>query len=106
MAEPSMGYNAATGEFVDMVKGGIIDPLKVRHQAHPWGLSIAIPTAMSAMGWAVTRPPLSAAAARVGWKIVPARVCVSPHVHPLVVVAGGAHCAGGRRQRRLPHHHQ
>ncbi|KAG2483580.1 hypothetical protein HYH03_017587 [Edaphochlamys debaryana] len=29
MAEPSMGYNAASGEFVDMVKGGIIDPLKV-----------------------------------------------------------------------------
>ncbi|PNW83157.1 hypothetical protein CHLRE_06g309100v5 [Chlamydomonas reinhardtii] len=29
MAEPQMGYNAATGEFVDMIKGGIIDPLKV-----------------------------------------------------------------------------
>lgn len=27
---PSMGYNAATGEFTDMVKSGIIDPLKVR----------------------------------------------------------------------------
>ena len=27
--EPNMGYNAATGEFVDMVKAGIVDPLKV-----------------------------------------------------------------------------
>lgn len=25
----NMGYNAATGEFVDMVKAGVIDPLKV-----------------------------------------------------------------------------
>ena len=24
-----MGYNAASGEFTDMVKAGIIDPLKV-----------------------------------------------------------------------------
>lgn len=30
MADPAMGYNAATGEFQDMVKSGIIDPLKVR----------------------------------------------------------------------------
>ena len=30
MAEHNMGYNAATGEFIDMIKGGIIDPLKVR----------------------------------------------------------------------------
>ncbi len=29
LSDPAMGYNAATGEFTDMVKGGIIDPLKV-----------------------------------------------------------------------------
>jgi hypothetical protein len=28
-ADPNMGYNAATGEFCDMVKAGVIDPLKV-----------------------------------------------------------------------------
>jgi hypothetical protein len=28
-ADPSMGYNAATDEYTDMVKAGIIDPLKV-----------------------------------------------------------------------------
>ncbi|GLC33441.1 Mitochondrial chaperonin 60 [Pleodorina starrii] len=27
--DPATGYNAATGEYQDMVKGGIIDPLKV-----------------------------------------------------------------------------
>lgn len=30
----NMGYDAATGEFCDMVKAGIIDPLKVGQ----WGL--------------------------------------------------------------------
>lgn len=25
-----LGYNAATGEFEDLVKAGVIDPLKVR----------------------------------------------------------------------------
>eukprot|EP00195_Chlamydomonas_chlamydogama_P015198 CAMPEP_0202889864 /NCGR_PEP_ID=MMETSP1392-20130828/417_1 /ASSEMBLY_ACC=CAM_ASM_000868 /TAXON_ID=225041 /ORGANISM="Chlamydomonas chlamydogama, Strain SAG 11-48b" /LENGTH=570 /DNA_ID=CAMNT_0049573293 /DNA_START=61 /DNA_END=1773 /DNA_ORIENTATION=+ len=29
MSDPNMGYNAAAGEFTDMVKSGIIDPLKV-----------------------------------------------------------------------------
>lgn len=29
LADPSWGYNAAAGEFTDMVKAGIIDPLKV-----------------------------------------------------------------------------
>ena len=28
-ADPNMGYDAATGTFTDMVKAGIIDPLKV-----------------------------------------------------------------------------
>ncbi|GFR49009.1 hypothetical protein Agub_g11030 [Astrephomene gubernaculifera] len=28
-SDPNMGYNAATGEYVDMVKAGVIDPLKV-----------------------------------------------------------------------------
>ena len=27
--DPNMGYDAATGTFTDMVKAGIIDPLKV-----------------------------------------------------------------------------
>jgi chaperonin GroEL len=27
--DPSLGYDAATDEFTDMVKAGIIDPLKV-----------------------------------------------------------------------------
>eukprot|EP00983_Pelagomonas_calceolata_P030028 939996-Pelagomonas_calceolata.AAC.1 len=27
--DPNKGYNAATGEFCDLVKAGIIDPLKV-----------------------------------------------------------------------------
>lgn len=27
--DTNMGYNAATGEFCDLVKAGIIDPLKV-----------------------------------------------------------------------------
>lgn len=29
MEDPNMGYDAASGAFVDMVKSGIIDPLKV-----------------------------------------------------------------------------
>ncbi|EFJ52217.1 hypothetical protein VOLCADRAFT_79395 [Volvox carteri f. nagariensis] len=29
LEDPAMGYNAATGQYQDMVKGGIIDPLKV-----------------------------------------------------------------------------
>ena len=28
-ADPNIGYDAATGSFTDMVKAGIIDPLKV-----------------------------------------------------------------------------
>ncbi len=28
MSDPAMGYDAATAQFVDMVKAGIIDPLK------------------------------------------------------------------------------
>lgn len=28
--KPSSGYNAATGEFCDMIAAGIIDPTKVR----------------------------------------------------------------------------
>lgn len=31
--EAGMGYNAATGEYVDMIKAGIIDPLKVTRSA-------------------------------------------------------------------------
>jgi hypothetical protein len=30
MSDPNQGYNAATGQFTDMVKAGVIDPLKVR----------------------------------------------------------------------------
>ena len=30
---PNYGYNAATGEYVDMIKAGIIDPAKVAKTA-------------------------------------------------------------------------
>ena len=36
-----MGYNAATGEFVDMVKDGIIDPLRVTRSALEAAFSVA-----------------------------------------------------------------
>lgn len=32
MSEHNMGYDAASGTFTDMVKAGIIDPLKVSDQ--------------------------------------------------------------------------
>ena len=35
------GYNAATGEYVDMVKSGIIDPTKVTRSAVQNAASIA-----------------------------------------------------------------
>jgi len=35
------GYNAATGEYVDMVKAGIIDPTKVTRSALQNAASIA-----------------------------------------------------------------
>ena len=47
-AGATLGYNAATGDYEDMVKAGIIDPLKVRPGAMPapgiWGLSGIITT--------------------------------------------------------------
>jgi chaperonin GroEL len=43
---PSWGYNAATGEFVDMFKQGIIDPTKVARTA--------LQNAASAIGLALT----------------------------------------------------
>lgn len=36
-----MGYNAATGEFVDMIKAGIVDPAKVTRSALQHAASIA-----------------------------------------------------------------
>ncbi len=39
--EPGMGYNAASGEYVDMVSAGIIDPLKVTRSAIENAVSIA-----------------------------------------------------------------
>lgn len=39
--EAGMGYNAATGEYVDMVQAGIIDPLKVSRSAIENASSIA-----------------------------------------------------------------
>jgi chaperonin GroEL len=39
--EPGFGLNAATGEYVDMVKAGIIDPAKVTRSALQNAASIA-----------------------------------------------------------------
>ncbi|MBI4185472.1 chaperonin GroEL [Candidatus Berkelbacteria bacterium] len=39
--EAGMGYNAASGEYVDMIKAGIIDPLKVTRSALENAVSIA-----------------------------------------------------------------
>ena len=36
-----VGYNAATGEYVDMVKAGIVDPAKVTRSALQNAASIA-----------------------------------------------------------------
>ena len=38
---PSMGYNAATGEYVDLIAAGIIDPVKVTRSALENAVSIA-----------------------------------------------------------------
>jgi chaperonin GroEL (HSP60 family) len=32
--DANMGYDAATGNFTDMIKAGIIDPLKVEHSPY------------------------------------------------------------------------
>ena len=39
--EPGFGLNAATGEYVDMIKAGIIDPAKVTRSALQNAASIA-----------------------------------------------------------------
>jgi len=39
--EPNLGFNAATGEYVDMIKAGIIDPLKVERIALQNATSVA-----------------------------------------------------------------
>jgi len=39
--EKNIGYNAATGEFVDMVKAGIVDPAKVARTALEMAASVA-----------------------------------------------------------------
>jgi len=36
-----MGFNASTGEYVDMVKAGIIDPTKVVRTALAYAASVA-----------------------------------------------------------------
>ena len=41
MPSPTAGFNAATGEWVDMVKAGIIDPAKVTRSALQNAASIA-----------------------------------------------------------------
>ena len=41
-AEPNVGYNVLTGEFEDMLKAGIIDPVKVTRSALQNAASIAI----------------------------------------------------------------
>ena len=37
----NIGYNASTGEYVDMVKAGIIDPAKVSRSALQNAASVA-----------------------------------------------------------------
>jgi chaperonin GroEL len=39
--EKGVGYNAATDEYVDMIKAGIIDPLKVTRSALQNAASVA-----------------------------------------------------------------
>ncbi len=39
--EKNIGYNAATGEYVDMFKAGIIDPAKVARTALETAASVA-----------------------------------------------------------------
>ena len=39
--DPGMGYNAGTGEYVDMVQSGVIDPLKVVRTALVDAASVA-----------------------------------------------------------------
>jgi len=39
--EKGSGYNAATGEYVDLVKAGVIDPVKVTRSALENAASIA-----------------------------------------------------------------
>ena len=40
-AEANLGFNAATGEYVDMLEAGIIDPLKVARVALQNATSVA-----------------------------------------------------------------
>ncbi|MCE7885617.1 MAG: molecular chaperone GroEL, partial [Actinobacteria bacterium ATB1] len=40
-SDDAMGYNAATGEFTDLVKAGVIDPAKVTRSALQNAASIA-----------------------------------------------------------------
>ena len=39
--DAKVGYNASTGEFVDMVKAGIVDPAKVARTALEMAASVA-----------------------------------------------------------------
>ena len=39
--DQKVGYDAATGEFVDMVKSGIVDPAKVSRTALEMAASVA-----------------------------------------------------------------
>jgi chaperonin GroEL len=39
--EPGSGYNAATGEYVDLIAAGVIDPVKVTRSALANAASIA-----------------------------------------------------------------
>lgn len=55
MSDPNMGYNAATNEFTDMVKVGVIDPLKVRDKEAPasaaWGPPVLVLCRCALCGW-------------------------------------------------------
>ncbi|GKB00972.1 chaperonin CPN60-2, mitochondrial-like protein, partial [Tanacetum coccineum] len=48
--DPDLGYDAAKGEYVDMVKNGIIDPLKVIRTALVDAASEAAPGMGGGMG--------------------------------------------------------
>ena len=52
----SNGYNVATGEYVDLVKAGVVDPTKVTR--------IALQNAASISCWSVSQPSRSTRSAR------------------------------------------
>jgi hypothetical protein len=87
MEDPNMGYNAAADEFTDMVKSGIIDPLKVRC-CLGW---VASGLAALGQGWGCVRPRL-----RAGGE---AAACVEAADCTPAAPLGSSHCHGGSRSQ-------